>query len=74
MQQKVWVDLVRGHIYGAAGTAFLVDQMRGNALEAKAVAAVCHECIFDHAHTYRAREVVLTQAEQFGSCEVRRVS
>lgn len=48
--------------------------MRCDTLEAEAVAAVGHECIFDHAHTYGARKVVLAQAEQLGSCEIHDVS
>ena len=74
MQQEVWVDLVCSHVGGTARTAFLVEQMRCDALEAETVTAVGHEWVFDHAHTYRASEVTLAQSQQLSNRELHRVN
>ncbi len=64
MQEKVWVNLVGCDISGTARAALLVHQMHCDTLKTESMAAVGDKRVSDHAHTYRAGEVVFSQSHQ----------
>lgn len=64
VQHKVGMYIVCCNVGGAARAALLVDQVRGDALEAEAVAALGNERVSEHAHAYGTSKVVLSETEQ----------
>ncbi len=66
VQEKVWVNFVCCDIRRTARAALLVHQVHCDALKTESMAAVGDKWVSDHAHTYRAGEVVLSQSHQLG--------
>jgi len=66
VQEKVWVNFVSCDVRRTARAALLVHQVHCNTLKTESMAAVGDKRVSDHAHTYRAGEVVLSQSHQLG--------
>jgi len=66
VQEKVWVNFVSCDIRRTARAALLVHQVHCDTLKTESMAAVGDKRVSDHAHTYRAGEVVLGQSHQLG--------
>ena len=60
------MNFVSCDVRRTARAALLVHQVHCNALKTESMAAVGNKRVSDHAHTYRAGEVVLSQPHQLG--------
>ena len=60
------MNLVGCDVGGARWTALLVLKVHRDALITEGMPAVGDKGVFDHAHTYWTREIVLVQSEQLG--------